>query len=55
MIKKNTILILAVTTLGCVSTAFHKAISGFMQGKGKGSVSLSVQKNMIKCILFQKK
>jgi hypothetical protein len=24
MIKKNTILILAVTTLGCVSTAFHK-------------------------------
>jgi hypothetical protein len=34
---------------------FHKAISGFMQGKGKGSVLfLSVQKNMIKCILFQK-
>jgi hypothetical protein len=53
---KNITLILAVTTLGCVSTAFSQSpISGFMQGKGKGSFSSSVQKNMIKCILFQRK
>jgi hypothetical protein len=42
MIKKQLLLILAVTTLGCVSTAFSQSpISGFMQGKGKGSVSVS--------------
>lgn len=42
MIKKQLLLILAVTTLGCVNTAFSQSpISGFMQGKGKGNVSLS--------------
>ena len=43
MIKKQLLLILAVTTLGCVNTAFSQSpISGFMQGKGKGNVSLSL-------------
>jgi hypothetical protein len=42
MIKKQLLLILAVTTLGCVNTAFSQSpISGFMQGKGKGNVSIS--------------
>lgn len=42
MIKKQLLLVLAVTTLGCVSAAYSQSpISGFMQGKGKGSVSLS--------------
>lgn len=42
MIKKQLLFILAVTTLGCVNTAFSQSpISGFMQGKGKGNVSIS--------------
>ncbi|MBB1194875.1 hypothetical protein DNC80_14490 [Flavobacterium sp. SOK18b] len=42
MIKKQIVLLLAVTTLGCVTTAFSQSpISGFMQGKGKGNVALS--------------
>jgi hypothetical protein len=42
MIKQQLLLILAVTTLGCVNTAFSQSpISGFMQGKGKGNVSIS--------------
>lgn len=42
MIKKQLLLILAVTTLGYVNTAYSQSpISGFMQGKGKGNVSLS--------------
>jgi hypothetical protein len=47
MIKKQLLLILAVTTLGCVSTAFHRINGGFMQGKGKGSVSLSFSSEKI--------
>ena len=43
MIKKQLLLMLAVTTLGGVNTAFSQSpISGFMQGKGKGNVSLSL-------------
>lgn len=42
MIKKQLLLILAVTTLGYVNTAYSQSpISGFMQGKGKGNISLS--------------
>lgn len=42
MIKKQLVLLLAVTTFGCISTAFSQSpISGFMQGKGKGNVALS--------------
>jgi hypothetical protein len=42
MIKKQLLFILAVTTFGYVNTAQAQSpISGFMQGKGKGSVSLS--------------
>lgn len=41
MIKKQLVLLLAVTTFGCISTAFSQSpISGFMQGKGKGNVAL---------------
>jgi hypothetical protein len=47
MIKKH-ILILAVTTLGCVSTAFHKAQSvASCKVKVKEAFLLSVQKNMM--------
>ncbi|SHG13996.1 hypothetical protein SAMN05444396_10531 [Flavobacterium segetis] len=42
MIKKQLLFILAVTTFGYVNTAHSQSpISGFMQGKGKGNVSLS--------------
>ena len=42
MIKKQLLLILAVTTLGYVNTVYSQSpISGFMQGKGKGNVSVS--------------
>jgi hypothetical protein len=41
MIKKQLLFILAVTTFGYVSS-FSKSISGFMQGKGKGNISLSL-------------
>ncbi|MCW2118102.1 hypothetical protein [Flavobacterium sp. 7A] len=42
MIKKHLLLILAVTTFGYVNTAHSQSpISGFMQGKGKGNVSVS--------------
>ena len=43
MIKKQSLLILAVATLGFAHTAFSQSpISGFMQGKGKGNISLSL-------------
>lgn len=42
MIKKQLLFILAVTTFGYVNTAQAQSpISGFMQGKGKGNVSIS--------------
>lgn len=42
MIKKQLLLIIAVTTLGYINTANAQSpISGFMQGKGKGNVSIS--------------
>lgn len=42
MIKKQLLFILAVTTFGYVNTAHSQSpISGFMQGKGKGNVSIS--------------
>ena len=42
MIKKQLLLILAVTTFGYVNTANSQSpISGFMQGKGKGNISVS--------------
>jgi hypothetical protein len=42
MIKKQVLLILAVTALGSVTTVYSQSpISGFMQGKGKGNISLS--------------
>ncbi len=42
MIKKQLLFILAVTTLGYVNSAYSQSpISGFMQGKGKGNISLS--------------
>ncbi|NHN27393.1 hypothetical protein FIA58_017065 [Flavobacterium jejuense] len=42
MIKKQLLLILAVTTLAYVNSAYSQSpISGFMQGKGKGNISLS--------------
>ncbi|MBC5842119.1 MAG: hypothetical protein K2Y30_15740 [Flavobacteriaceae bacterium] len=42
MIKKQLLLILAVTTFGYVNTAHSQSpISGFMQGKGKGNISVS--------------
>lgn len=43
MIKKQLLFILAVTTFGYVNTAHSQSpISGFMQGKGKGNISLSL-------------
>ncbi|HJS01783.1 MAG TPA: hypothetical protein VJ780_12695, partial [Flavobacterium sp.] len=42
MIKKQLLLILAVVTFGYVNIVYSQSpISGFMQGKGKGNVSLS--------------
>jgi hypothetical protein len=42
MIKKQLLFILAVTTFGYVNTAHSQSpINGFMQGKGKGNVSVS--------------
>ncbi|AWG20419.1 hypothetical protein FFWV33_02180 [Flavobacterium faecale] len=42
MIKRQLLLILAVTAFGYVNTAHSQSpISGFMQGKGKGNVSVS--------------
>ncbi|MGA9637650.1 hypothetical protein [Flavobacterium sp.] len=42
MNKKHLLLILAVTTFGYVNTGYSQSpISGFMQGKGKGNISLS--------------
>tara|TARA_R110000868_G_scaffold15222_6_gene69573 strand:- start:476 stop:1393 length:918 start_codon:yes stop_codon:yes gene_type:complete len=42
MIKKQLLFILAVTTFGYVNTAHSQSpISGFMQGKGKGNISVS--------------
>ncbi|NRT16878.1 hypothetical protein HNP99_003252 [Flavobacterium sp. 28A] len=42
MIKKQLLFILAVTTFGYINTAHSQSpISGFMQGKGKGNISIS--------------
>ncbi|MBE0391437.1 hypothetical protein [Flavobacterium sp. PL002] len=42
MIKKQLLFILAVTTFGYINTAHSQSpISGFMQGKGKGDISIS--------------
>ncbi|CAM3910769.1 MULTISPECIES: hypothetical protein [Flavobacterium] len=42
MIKKQLLIVIAVTTLGYVNTVQSQSpISGFMQGKGKGNVSIS--------------
>jgi hypothetical protein len=43
MIKKQLLLILAVTTLG-VNTAFRRPINWFMRRKGNVSLSLSSEK-----------